>query len=102
VLHGEEDGATPDGELTSYGTRSKDSHAGREVEPLHAGPKLMITKTASLLDTLIRKDFTQMPWSQQQVTPETAYPVYQTLLDAKEDIAIASAGTTEGILQIKP
>jgi hypothetical protein len=50
VLHEEEDDATPDGELTSYHTRFKDSHSGRDIEPLHAGPKLMITKTAILLD----------------------------------------------------
>src|SRR4051812_3418272 len=58
----------------------------------------MITKTAILLDTLILKDFTQWPRSQQHGAPETAFPVYRTLLDAKEDIAMASAGTAEGIL----
>jgi hypothetical protein len=98
VLHGEEDDTTPDGEFTSYRTRFRDSQSGREIEPVHAGPEPMITKTAILLDTLVLKDFTQMHRSRQHGAPETAFPVYQTLLDSKEDIAIASAGSAAGIL----
>jgi hypothetical protein len=98
VLHREEADATPAAEPTSYLTPSGNSQSDRETEPLHARPKLMITKTAILLDTLILKDFTQMHGSRQHGAPETAFPVYQTLLDSKKDIAIASAGSAAGIL----
>jgi hypothetical protein len=59
----------------------------------------MITKTAILLDTLVLKDFTQMYRSRQHGAPEAAFPVNQTLLDSKEVIAIASAGSAAGILR---
>jgi hypothetical protein len=58
----------------------------------------MITETAILLDTLVLKDFTQMHRSRQHGAPETAFPAYRTLLDSKEDIAIAFAGSAAGIL----
>jgi hypothetical protein len=98
VLHGEEGDANPEAEPFSYLTPSGDSQTNRHTEPLHARPKLMITKTAILLDTLVLKDFTQMHRSRQHGAPETAFPVYQTLLDSKEDIVIASAGSAAGIL----
>ena len=98
MLHGEEADATSDAEPTSYLTPSGDSQSDRQTEPLHARPKLMITKTAILLDTLVLKDFTQMHRSRQHGAPETAIPDYQTHLDSKEDIAIASVGSAAGIL----
>jgi hypothetical protein len=98
VLHGEEDDATPDADPTSYRSPSWDSQSDRQTESLHARPKVMITKTAILLDTLVLKDFTQMHRSRQHGAPETAIPDYQTLLDSKEDIAITSVGSAAGIL----
>jgi hypothetical protein len=97
VLHGEGGDATADAEPTSYLTPSGDSQSDRQTEPLDARPKLMTTKTVILLDILVLKDFTQMHRSRQHGAPETPFPVYQTLLDSKEDIAIASAGSAAGI-----